>query len=330
MLGGRLQKRLRARAREVLLLESAEKAAAGCSAEMRDHLRELCAAAERRLDGLAAVHGGEHAVPAVLLTREAIAILISAWLFSQGEHGSGPPLPPEAAWRRLRELGEAGKLDPLPSVLEQAPELLSAGDPTSLDRADPQTLAAARDGGDRVVAWLRAQLELRTVRQIKLERRLRLVGFSVGAAVLLGGAVAWAVMPANVARGKPVTTSSRHRGTPPPDGAVDGDHGGTFGFHTRTDNPPWVQIDLEAPYVIQEVVVYNRNDGHFDAAIPLELSLSSDGTTWEKVAERTERFTAARPWHARLSNLEARYVRLSVPRLTALALSEVEVYGKRK
>ncbi len=330
MLGGQLQKRLRARAREVLLLESAEKTAAGCSAPVRDHLRDLCAAADRRLDGLAVLRNGEHAVPAVLLTREAIAILISAWLFARGEHGDGPPLPPAAAWQRLRELSEAGKLDPLPPVLEQAPELLSAADPTRLDRADPQALTAARDAGDRVVRWLRAQLELRTVRQIKLERRLRLVGVSVAAAIFLGGAVAWAVMPTNVARGKPVTTSSHRRGTPPPEGAVDGDHGGTFGFHTQTDSPPWVQIDLEAPHLISEVVVVNRNDGHFDAAIPLELSLSDDGATWNKVAERTERFTASRPWHARLDNREARYVRLSVPRRTFLALSEVEVYGKRQ
>jgi hypothetical protein len=330
MLGGKLQKRLRTRAREVLLLESAEKNAAGCSAEVRDRLRELCSAADRRLDGLAVLRNGDHAVPAVLLTREAIAILISAWLFARGEHGDGPPLPPEEAWKRLRELNEAGNVGPLPPALEQVPELLSAADPTSLDRADTADLTAARHAGDKVVRWLKAQLELRTVRQVKLERRLRLVGFSVTAAILLGGAVAWAVMPSNVARGKPVTTSSQRRGTPSPEGAVDGDHGGTFGFHTRTDPSPWVQIDLEAPYRIREVVVYNRNDGHFDAALPLVLSLSADGTTWEKVAERTKRFTASRPWRAGLDDLEARYVRLSVPRRTFLALSEVEVYGKRK
>ena len=330
MLGGKLQKRLRTGVREVLLLESAEKAASGCSAEVRDRLRELSAAAQRRIDGLAVLRDTEQRVPTVLLTREAIAILISAWLFARGEQDDGPPLSPADAWKRLRELQESGKLDPLPPVIEQAPELLRAADPTSLDEADPKDLTAALEAGDNVVEWLRSQLELRTVRQIRLERRLRLVGVAVAAALLLSGAVAWAVMPSNLARGKPVTASSKRRSTPAPEGVVDGNHGEKFGFHTKTESHPWVQIDLEAPCLIREVLVYNRNDGHFDAAIPLELLLSNDGAKWSKAAQRIERFTASHPWRVQLENLEARYVRLSVPRRTFLALSEVEVYGKRK
>ena len=86
MLGGRLQRRLREGARESLLLKAAEKAAAGCPPEVRDRLRELCAAADHRLDGVAILRDTEHAVAALLLTRDAIAILISAWLFARGEH----------------------------------------------------------------------------------------------------------------------------------------------------------------------------------------------------------------------------------------------------
>ena len=124
--------------------------------------------------------------------------------------------------------------------------------------------------------------------------------------------------------------SSQRRGAPDPAGVVDGNHSETFGFQTLAENSPWVQIDLEALYVIQEVVVYNRNDGYFDDALPLQLLLSNDGARWTEAAARIERFTSRQPWRVKLDNLYARYVRLAVGRRTSLALSEVEIYGKRK
>jgi hypothetical protein len=75
--------------------------------------------------------------------------------------------------------------------------------------------------------------------------------------------------------------------------------------------------------------VYNRGDGHFDAALPLGLWLSDDGGQWQQVAMRTKRFTAAEPWQVSLDGQLARFVRLSPNRRGFLVLSEVEVFGNK-
>ena len=144
---------------------------------------------------------------------------------------------------------------------------------------------------------------------------------------------------ANVARGKPARQSSVYAGArfqdPEADarGAVDGTVSGGYGFHTAEESSPWWQVDLGAPHLLSEVVVYNRVDQPDcrARALPLEIALSDDGAAWRLVHVQHEGFGGAdgEPlrWTAARRE-QARFVKLTVPRLTYLHLDEVEVYGR--
>jgi hypothetical protein len=310
------------------MLEQAERAAERQSAAQRSRTRELVLAAELRAAAARDFRYARQAPAALALYREALALLTTALLVAGGEIGVGEPLGPPAAWPKL--VGMLGdRLPPLPASLAQLEPLLGSEQLLAADRAQPSELRAALAAADILVDWARTGLEIRSVREIRRQRMVRLAAAGLGLVVLLTAAVAAAVAPRNVALGKPARASSQRPGTPPAAGAVDGEHSGTFGLHTNRDDPPWLEIDLLEPYAISKVLVYNRGDGHFDDALPLGLSLSDDGRQWRQVAVRTKRFTAARPWRVSLDGQIARFVRLSPNRRGFLVLSEVEVFGKK-
>jgi hypothetical protein len=93
-------------------------------------------------------------------------------------------------------------------------------------------------------------------------------------------------------------------------------------FHTEQENNPWVEYDLGAPKPIHRVEVANRSDCCDDRAIPLVVELSNDRTNWTEVARRDSEFQS---WTAKFATKTVRYVRLRVPRVTALHLKEVVV-----
>jgi hypothetical protein len=134
----------------------------------------------------------------------------------------------------------------------------------------------------------------------------------------------------NIARGKPVYPSSLR--VNPPDGheLVDGIVGTSYGVHTDTEESPTVVIDLQDVFKINKVNVHNRADGWFDDCLPLLVELSIDGRTYTELARRDEHFDADPPWVVDGHRQPARYVRLRVPRRSYIALSEVEVFGRKK
>jgi hypothetical protein len=70
----------------------------------------------------------------------------------------------------------------------------------------------------------------------------------------------------NIALGKPATQSSVGPASRNPSvrndaaGAVNGLLTGTYGFHTGHDDPPWWMVDLEEPYRLSSVWIFNRLD----------------------------------------------------------------------
>src|SRR5579863_827595 len=135
---------------------------------------------------------------------------------------------------------------------------------------------------------------------------------ALGAGALVVSLVAWAGAPANLARGRPARASSTSFDTVA-GGVVDGEREGRFGYHSREENSPWLEIDLERPTAIGTVKVFGRGDCCFDQSTPLALELSDDGVAYRRVAERKEPFSGQDPWVAPIA-AKARFVRLRTER----------------
>jgi hypothetical protein len=118
----------------------------------------------------------------------------------------------------------------------------------------------------------------------------------------------------------------------PPDGKelVDGTIGTSYGLETNTEDSPNVVIDLLGEYRVDRVEVYNRVDGWFGDCLPLVVELSRDGTTYEEIGRRDTYFGTNPPWLVPANGRGARYVRVRVARHSYLALSEIEVFGKKQ
>jgi hypothetical protein len=94
-------------------------------------------------------------------------------------------------------------------------------------------------------------------------------------------------------------------------------------FHTNEELNPWFEIDLGRPHSIRRLSVKNRTDCCLERAVPLLAEVSTDRSTWKQVARQDTSFTL---WEPRFPSVKARYLRLRVPRLTALHLEQVKVY----
>ncbi len=93
-------------------------------------------------------------------------------------------------------------------------------------------------------------------------------------------------------------------------------------FHTREEESPWFEVDLEVPTTFSSVDVRNRSDCCQDRAIPLVLEMSDDRRSWTELARRDETFSL---WSPAFSSVTARYVRLRVLKRTYLHLEAVNV-----
>ncbi len=118
--------------------------------------------------------------------------------------------------------------------------------------------------------------------------------------------------------------------------AVNGDPSKDYGFCTNNDSNPWWMVDLGRRARIQFMRIFNRDNTPEQIqrrASPLIVEASCDGQQW-KTLFRTEHrylfggYSGGRPlvWSTK-ERIEARYVRISVPRLEYLHLAEVEIYG---
>jgi hypothetical protein len=125
----------------------------------------------------------------------------------------------------------------------------------------------------------------------------------------------------DVAVGKPWEVSSRWGGgcNSPEQRCEDSPY---FFFHTTQENDPFLIIDLSAPTRISGVKVENRPDCCQERAVPLVVEVSTDKQRWTEVAQRKSDFSS---WKASFPAVEARYVKLHVPRVTNLHLKRVRV-----
>lgn len=135
---------------------------------------------------------------------------------------------------------------------------------------------------------------------------------------------------ANLAQGKPVTTSIQHEGANAPERAVDGKRDIKAGGWWGAGSPAWLQVDLGARKSIDQVrcyFYYGRRRYY-----QYTVSVSEDGKTWTQVADMsktTTPTTAAGATHS-FKPRPARYVRVDITRNSAnpsVHLLELEVYA---
>jgi hypothetical protein len=108
------------------------------------------------------------------------------------------------------------------------------------------------------------------------------------------------------------------------------------GFHTNEDANPWWMVDLGSTAQVHLIRIFNREripDWIQQRANPLVVEVSNDGEQWATLF-RTERgqvfggYSGGRPlvWSTK-QPVEARFVRVSIPRQEYLHLAEIEIYG---
>lgn len=118
--------------------------------------------------------------------------------------------------------------------------------------------------------------------------------------------------------------------------AVNGDPAKALGFHTENTENPWWRVDLGQPSQVFAIRIFNRDripEWTQRRTSPIVVEASNDGELW-KLIFSTEPgqifggYSAGMPlvWSSDLP-VEARYVRISIPRKEYLHLSEVEIYG---
>ncbi len=112
------------------------------------------------------------------------------------------------------------------------------------------------------------------------------------------------------------------------EGGNDGDPSVEFGFHTGHEQGPWWAVDLGAVYPLRLVRLFNRR-GAEGRLRGFEVETSLDFLSWAKAyahdpADR--KALLARPIEIALNPpVEARYLRVRLPRPGVLHLAEVEV-----
>jgi hypothetical protein len=151
----------------------------------------------------------------------------------------------------------------------------------------------------------------------------------VGAVVLVAcvglyfakGSIESIVNGPDYALGKPWRASSKGYECHPAETECGGARTAIF-FHTQEEENPWVEIDLGKPESFSRIEVTNREDCCPERAVPMIVEVGDDRQHWTEVAKRTETF---RVWEAKFKTVKARYVRLRVPRYTALHLVKVAV-----
>ena len=287
------------------------------SARVRKHVE----AAEKRLRAGRRV---TEATAAAVLLREAVLQYLIAM---ETARDAGSPEDATAPFPPLLRDPARPRADPSDDARVRA--AIASRDPLYFDGLSSEDLERARWALDRAASMLRRRVESRTLVAVRGTRWGRLAAVTV---LVLWGALAIAkakLLPKNVAFGKPVHPSSLAEAVPNGRELVDGDTGDSYAFKTREEDSPNVVIDLEGIYWIDTIKVHNRVDGWFDDCLPLVVEVSRDGNKWDEVARRDRHFDANPPWVIEAGGRGARLVRLRVARHASLALSEVEVYGKR-
>jgi hypothetical protein len=159
-----------------------------------------------------------------------------------------------------------------------------------------------------------------------LRGRLRIIASYVGLVAAIAGLVVASMLIVRrvkrgpeLSHGRPTKQSSSLAQCAPPAYRC----GVNLLFHTNTEDSPWYMVDLGPGKSVSSVEIENRTDCCKERALPLVIEVSSDAKTWREVARRDEAFDE---WTARFPRQPAAYVRLRVPRATALHLKSVDIY----
>jgi hypothetical protein len=282
-------------------------AANGARTQAARQARLLVEVARRVAEPVERLPSGCRAAVMVGLYREAVG-----WALLAGRPDAGRERPdPATLWREEppeRLLAAATDA----ATVEAVKETLFAAAPLSLD-VSQEDAERARTFAEALVLELEAPQ--RRVQHMLRQRWLRLVFTGVILLGLVVGAQRLLLGP-NLAEGKPFRTSSSWSGC-----ATDAPCRSLL-FHTNPETNPWVEFDLGAPKSIRQVEIANRVDCCRDRAVPLIVEVGNDQARWTEVARRDTEFAT---WTAKFSAQTARYVRLRIPRDTALHLDSVVV-----
>jgi hypothetical protein len=288
--------------REFFGLRRAEDTVAAYRPAQQERVQAHAAAAARRL------RAGRRTLDdlaAAVLLRDAVRLYLRAWDAAHDAAHSGAA--------------------PSPDARVQA--ALSAEDPLLFDRLSREELALTRVALEQAAATLAGKVEARSLLNLRVTRWGRRAAVVVSAVYVLGSIAAAHLLPKNVALEKPVHPSSSRHG----DGheLVDGEIATVPGVLTNVEESPSVVIDLVDTYAVDEIRVHNRIDQAFDDSLPLVVEVSADGATFKQLGRRDDHFAADPPWTLKTHREPARLVRIKVMKRGYLALSEVEVYGKK-
>ncbi len=311
--------------RDWFLLEGAERQIRSLSPERQSLVRTYYQAGSRRVLIADELIDDAGLVPALVLYRAA-AGLLGAAVVAAADPGAAPDASLEGSWDRLGTLASSGAIPAPPAALAEARAILLVADPLTFDDATPETLRSWHATVKSALRWLRDLVEPRTLREIKVNRGLRLAICAGALLFLVWRCVGVLFAPANIALHKKVTISARFAQSVAPtdnSGLVNGKIESNYGIHTAVGSA-WVMIDLGAVHPIGDIVVHNRTDGWYDEGMPFFLELSVDGTRFTEVDRRTTHFSAADPWISPGRGTPARYVRIRSNQY--VTLTEVEVH----
>src|SRR5262249_6235878 len=149
------------------------------------------AAAVRRVAVADELTDDRGAVAALVLYREAAALLVAALAVARDPEASAGEVATGAPRDALDGPARAGAVPGPPSATEEARRTLTAAGPLVFDDIPDGELLARRATVESVVRWLRDQIEPRTLQEIHTSRALRLAG----AALVLIALVYYAVRP---------------------------------------------------------------------------------------------------------------------------------------
>jgi hypothetical protein len=232
------------------------------------------------------------------------AVLVSADLELEGR-------PAEDVWNASQEFLERLAVGPRALAVSRA-AFVAAG---SL-AASPCALAASDAWALREMsraALVAVEAPFRHRRELVLRRAL-LVTAAAALTVLAAYAVfLWSTHRTDLLAYASSKTSSVH----------DSFDAANMAFHTNEEDGPWIEFDFGRSRRFSSMTIENRLDCCEERAVPLIVEVSSDGSNYEEVARRTHVFDI---WKPRFATVDARFIRLRVPRRTYLHLKSVRVH----
>ncbi len=321
-----LLERGRARWSEALWLRGAEARARALTPAQQRFARLAALGARQRVAAAGDLRDARSVAAAAAIYREALCLALAAWVTARA--GAPPePLEPAELLRSFQQL----RTDAPPAcaaVVAALEWLAPPADLLEFDRlGQPQALARLVTLELAVTALL-AEVEVRSVAQLRRARALRLGALLLSGVAALAG-LAWTLTrPPNVALGKEASASAYWRGSPPASALCNGAIETPWGSATASDKDgSWFAVDLGRSHALDRVVLVNRADRYAGDTAGLELELSMDGQAWEKVERFTEPTTSGQRLTWRARGRVARWLRARHPK-RGFALSEVEVYGR--